>query len=805
MLQKKISYVLCLLILMGIASQEIIAQNKNIAFRSNKSYGQLSNIWGYVDSSGTEYALAGAFNYLSIVDVSDPENPAEKFTVPGPNSGWREIRTWEGYAYVTTEGGGGVTIVDLRDLPNSINPKIYTGDGVIAGQLDKIHALHIDHGKLYLYGGNLHDGKAKIFSLADPWNPTYIATVSDRYVHDGYVWKDTLYSGQIYAGLLEIIDATDPQNPVVINSQLTPNQFTHNTWLSSDHKVIYTTDEVDGSYITSYDISDIHDIKELDRIQSNPGSGSIPHNTYVLNNPIVTGVNTDFLVTSYYTDGVTIVDAARPDNLVQVGNYDTAPNLSGGGTNGTWGVYPFLPSGNLLISNIQGGMYVLTPSYKRACYLEGTVVDSATGIILVNATITAIGHPEVNTISTLSGGFKSGTADSGYYTLQVVKEGYITQIVDSVYLDHGVVKNLQIKMVQRPNFVFEGLVKDGSSQALLSNAQIRIFNDEFTYNAITDANGEVQIDPLYSGTYTMYVGKAGWKSIEIDSLVLNSQTGTYTTELKPGFYDDMIFDFGWDISGTATSGQWVRDVPIGTSFAGNQINPGTDVSDDIGDMCYVTGNKSGAPNTADLDGGTAILTSPNIDATVVNNPSVGYYRWFVCRNLSGLGNDTMYVELSNGTETKRLETITPSDTDNGTWVNRVFRIADFMIPTSTMKLIFHASDLGTDHIVEAGVDKVELMESPVIENISQTLNNLYILKVYPNPLTHQSQIYFDLRGHSLEQNAKIELINLLGERLESFTVQESKGTISLDMDLRSGIYFIRLSNGNNQQMIKVIK
>ena len=51
--------------------------------------------------------------------------------------------------------------------------------------------------------------------------------------------------------------------------------------------------------ILASDITDMNNIQEVDRIQSNPESNSIPHNTHVDGN---------FLVTSWYRDGTVVHD-----------------------------------------------------------------------------------------------------------------------------------------------------------------------------------------------------------------------------------------------------------------------------------------------------------------------------------------------------------------------------------------------------------------------------------------------------------------------------------------------------------------
>ena len=256
--------------------------NFNITLAAQLTYGgqSLSNICGWVDpQDNKEYALVGAQNGLSIVDVTNPSTPTQIVQIPGPSSTWREIKTWGNYAYVTTESGTiGLQIVDLLALP-SPTLTVVTWQPVINSQtLEKIHALHIDAGRLYLYGGNVTPGGIIIADISTtPMAPVYLGRYSGSYVHDGYVRNNICYAGHIYDGWFSIMDVSNPSTPVVTATQSTPGTFTHNTWLPPGNaNVIFTTDEVSNSYLTSYDISVITNIQELDRIQSqNPGSGSI--------------------------------------------------------------------------------------------------------------------------------------------------------------------------------------------------------------------------------------------------------------------------------------------------------------------------------------------------------------------------------------------------------------------------------------------------------------------------------------------------------------------------------------------------
>ncbi len=772
------------------------AQNVNIVQRSRVPYPGTSNIWGYVDTTGKEYALVGANDRLSIVDVTNPDAPVKKFSVLGPNSAWREIRTWGKYAYVTTEGGGGVTIVNLSRLPDTISFKNYTGDAAILNQLNAIHALHIDNGKLYLYGGGLQQGKAKVFSLADPWNPHYLGTVSNRYVHDGFVRNDTLYTCQIYDGLLEIIDARNPALPVVIASQVTPKQFTHNSWMSTNRKVIYTTDEVSGSWVTAYDITDFQNIKELDRYRHN-NSGSIGHNTYVLNNATVTGSATDFLWTSYYRDGITLVDASRPDNLVEVANFDSSPSMSGDGFNGAWGVYPYLPSGNVVISDIELGLYVVTPTYKRACFLEGVVKDALTNIAIAGASITVAGKPILDGVTGLTGAYKNGTVDTGTYVVHVSYPGYIAQDI-TVQLANGVVTPLNVSLSKRVNFAFSTQIKDSANNAL-ANAHIIIKNAEFTYESTSDAGGNVDFPIFYAGKYAMYVGAFGYKTIFVDSTDYLTVNDIPKVILAKGYYDDFLFDYSWTATSTASTGEWVKAKPIRTTLNNTICNPDFDIVGDFGDQCYVTGNSTGNVTTADIDGGIVVLRSPAMDLTTYTNPYINYNRWFSNIATAGTANDTLTISLTNGTQTAILEQQIGTIADRGKWVAKTHRVKDYMLPTNNMKLIVKAGDYGTDNIVEAGLDLFSVTDS-LASGISNKINSVFA-KAYPNPSNAAVQVSYSF---SKSNEGKLKVYDVLGNVVFTKDLKESHGIVNINVE-NKGIYFIRIESNNEQQVIKFTK
>lgn len=436
-----------------------VSPTVNMTFRSKMAFGMdCGNICGYA-ANGREYALVGNLQGMAIVDVTNPDVPVNLQQVAGLTSRWREIKVYRNYAYVTTEAGGsGLQIVNLSTLPMAATVKTYAGGDSILTNIERIHALHIDTAKgfAYLFGGNSvvtpiggsatnTAGVAVVLDIkTDPWNPKFVGrspTIHNNnndYIHDGYVRGDTLYAGHIYAGYFSVVDFRDKKNPVMLNTQTTPTNFNHNTWLSDDSKTLFTTDENAGSYLGAYDVSNPTNIQFLDKIRTVGEAAPIVHNVHIIN---------DFAVTSWYTEGVTIVDVHRPQNLVQVGQYDTYPPVASG-FRGCWGVYPYLPSGNLICSNIDDTLTVLTPQYQRACYLEGTATDASSGFVL-NGVLVKINSTDMDkkAQSNVQGIYRTGQVTDGTVSVTYSKSGYYPQTFTGINLVRGAVVSQNVALI----------------------------------------------------------------------------------------------------------------------------------------------------------------------------------------------------------------------------------------------------------------------------------------------------------------------------------------------------------------------
>ena len=794
-MKQKITTFLLTIIMLPIG---IFAQNSmNMVLMGTYEWSSLntegSDIWGWVDTNGNEYALVGLNDGFSVVDVTNGTNPVEMFYIPDINSTWRDIKTWGNYAYVTTESDTGLLIVDLSDMTgatywyvkNFTNPT--TGASV---EFTAAHNIYIDeNGIAYIFGassntgGSPADGAIFLDVNANPTNPVFLGEWDDEYIHDGMVRGDTMYAGCIYAGELFVVDVSNKSNPQTLGSQTTPNAFTHNAWVSDNGDFVFTTDEQSDAYIAAYDITNVNNIQEVDRIQSNPGSNTIPHNTHVDGN---------FLITSYYRDGTTVHDITYPNNMIEVGYYDSYPG-SGSGFDGNWGTYPFLPSGNIISSDINSGanqsakLLIYERQFQQACYLEGTVTDANTTNAIASANIEIL-TSSISTSTNISGAYTSGIANGGTYNILFSKPGYESDTISAI-LSNGVLTTVNAQLVPLPSFTGNGIVTDITGNGI-ANAQVLIYNNDFTFTLTTDINGNFNVANMYDGNYEVIAGQWGYNTI-CSNENITTTNNNLTIVLPEGYYDDFTFDFGWSISGGITPndpGRWERGDPEGTSTQGLNYNPDDDVNSDCFEYAYVTGLAAGSQTGSnDVDDFNTILISPLFDLTSNQPHLLNYHSWFA-NGGGGWGggstpNDTLTVSISNGNTTIVLETMTVNSPDTGQWNLRTFDLGQYITLTTDMQVIIETADWDSlgGHWVEGGFDMFNITSGPQT-GVEDMVTESFI--IYPNPTKDNIVIKSVVKG-------EVEIRNILGETIITSQKETESKVIDIS-DLASGIYILKL-------------
>ena len=741
-----------------------------------------NDIWGYTDEMGNEYALVGTEDGISIVDVSNPSTSIEIAWVPGLNSVWRDIKVSGDYAYVTTEADEGLRIIDLSPLPASSSFTTALYSGPLGNEWLSAHNIYEENGYVYIFGAGRGNGGVIILDVVtDPMNPIEVGEFDNWYAHDGFVLNDTGYFAHINDGFFSIVDLTDKMNPVLLGTSSTPSTFTHNIWATSSNEFAFTTDEVSDGYIGSYDVSDPSNIKFLDKIQSSPGNNIMPHNSHVLG---------DYLVTSYYADGLVIHDISRPHNLIEVANFDTSP-LDQPGSVGCWGAYPFFASGNILATDRQEGLFILGKTLHPGAYLEGNVTEFGTSNPLNNVEVTIDGQ-NIEDLSNVLGDYATGIESSGVYDVTYFKVLYFPQTI-SQNLTEGSVTTQDVELNKIPQFNLTVTVLDAMTLNPIEDVEVTLNHTYVSHQGLTDVNGETVLGLYYQDNYDLIAGKWGHVTACFEDTLVDNGNSGITIYLDQGIYDDFSLDFGWTVYGDAAKGHWVREVPLGVELNGLIENPFSDTDQDCGEKAFVTGNSSNVSNTDEVGQGQTVLLSPMFDLTTYTSPFVNFKAFYFNKFGAPNPDDTLFVDLYNGTETVNLTKIHAGNTMLSQWLSYSIQVPSTLSLSPTMQLVVSISDYdATLNIAEAAFDYFSITDFSLLELTEEEKT----ATLHPNPF---SDVIF-LNGIDTGQ---MHVYDLTGRKIYQARIQNL-----MDLSfLRKGVYLIELRDdaGNIVDQFKQIK
>ena len=373
----------------GFAGQFECNEIDLMSFMSKTEIGgsnstSLNDIWGWTDpQTGKEYALVGMSNGTSFVDISNSENPVYLGRLPTQtsNSTWRDIKVYQDHAFIVSEASGhGMQVFDLTQLRNVSSPTTFSNTAYYSG-FGNAHNIFINEDTGYAYAigtSTCGPGGLHIVDISTPSIPSKSACVSDPntgrngtgYSHDVqcviYNGPDTAYVGkEICFGSNEtnvwIADLStksdDSSGGKTIGLGSYDNYYTHQGWLTEDHKYFIVNDELDennNAYNNTRTL--IWNVEDL----SNPvvettyfgPTPSIDHNNYIIG---------DKVYMSHYTSGLRVLDISNISSPTETAFFDVYPANNNTSFDGTWSNYPYYPSGVIAVTGIDEGLFVVNP------------------------------------------------------------------------------------------------------------------------------------------------------------------------------------------------------------------------------------------------------------------------------------------------------------------------------------------------------------------------------------------------------------------------------------------------------------
>lgn len=333
---------------------------------------EANDIWGWTDPlDNKEYAIIGLTSHTAFVNVTNPTTPIYlgKLPTQTSNSIWRDIKVYNNYAFIVSEAANhGMQVFDLTHLRNVTTPQTFTTDAFYNG-FSNCHNIAINEstGFAYAIGTNTYNGGPHFINIQNPLQPVAAGGYSaQNYCHDAHIvtynGPDVQHIGkEIFFGANEdkvvVVDVTNKANPILLSTFTYSNtSYTHQGWLTEDQKYFMVGDELDEStfgFNTKTIIIDMTDL-DLPVLKSNyfGTTPAIDHNGYTKGN--------EFYLANYRA-GLRIIDitSINAGTINEVGYFDTYPTSNSNSFNGAWSVYPYFASGNIIISDIERGLFVV--------------------------------------------------------------------------------------------------------------------------------------------------------------------------------------------------------------------------------------------------------------------------------------------------------------------------------------------------------------------------------------------------------------------------------------------------------------
>ena len=789
-------------------------------YNGNPNSAILNDIWGWTDPlTQKEYALVGMSPGTAFVDISNPEVPVYVGSLPTHTytSTWRDLKVYQNHVYIVSEASShGMQVFDLTELRNYSGSPITFSNTAHYNGFGNAHNIFIneDTGFAYAIGTSTCGGGLHIVDIGDPYNPQYSACIRDPntgrsgtgYVHDVqcviYNGPDTAYVGkEICFGSNEtavwITDVSSKTNDnsgsktIALGSY--DDYYTHQGWLTEDHKYLIVNDELDESSSSSINrtrtlIWDVQDLNnptlETEYYGPNP---SIDHNNYIVG---------DEAFMSHYSSGLRILDISDINNPFEKAFFDVHPSNNNTNFDGSWSNYPFFDSKNIIVTAIDDGLFVLKQSINlSAPEIAISVPENGSVLLEMNLQDTNIDKIRL---------YRSGVQSFTPSTANLIAE---INYPNTTYLD----TNLDIDTV----YYYRAIAVSGTDESnysdevqvmpvILPNAQPTI---DFIPDLIIDEDNETSIT-LTGISYgndlnsqQVNVSATAGNANLIEDLIINvnpSDDSEYNLKLIPKankFGETIIVVVVSDNGGTDDGG--IDHIEVYFNLTINSVNDAPPAAIQIGEL-IVSSNEYLL-----YDGIDGLNRYLSIDKDNVSDSL--RFEWSEVTDVDG---DEVKYKLV-GYEELSFLSMEEFSTDNF----KAWAFKDIINQFSNPLQIYS----GYWRVISTD-GQLSTISNPLngklfVDGIGLIPDEWGINQSYPNPFRSFTTIEYEVPSRS---NIVINVFNIKGQIIKTLVDQEVSagyqtviwdGTNDNDEPVSSGVYFCQIftKNSTSEKFKKAIK
>jgi hypothetical protein len=308
-------------------------------------------------------------NGVLIVDLSDPAAPTllKEYSVGSPNqyASAQDVEVHDGLMYIglDSDGNDSAIIVDVRDPANPVQLTRIT-----INSLRDVHELNFDSGWLYLADSRSNHVAIVDLTAYDPDDPpaqitkaAYIVNnIGNEFVHSVLARHGRMYCSAWGSGLW-VYDVSDLANTEPRLLGKASGRAVHSCWPTDDRRYVLLCEERRGGPLRIFEMIDQEDgtlaLEFRDEYKVTTNRAISVHNVMLVGYRAFC---------AWYQIGLQVFDLdPATGELRLIGSYDTTSSSGSGGYDGAWGVYPYNGQDQVLISDIQTGLWVLDLGYLR--------------------------------------------------------------------------------------------------------------------------------------------------------------------------------------------------------------------------------------------------------------------------------------------------------------------------------------------------------------------------------------------------------------------------------------------------------